>query len=125
MEADFGGGLYQITTCYGLLGRSLALKMKMFLHLSKCPSVITPLPEGGKRFSLGGGFVTGSVSLCGLFSTSAQTFLLRLEQNLLDLTSKPFNRQSHHFCGRERTRGSVNYPPPGHSSAERERGMRG
>lgn len=53
MEADFGGGLYQITTWYGLLGRSLTLKMKMFLHSSKCPSVITPLPEKEKRFSLG------------------------------------------------------------------------
>ena len=70
-------------------------------------------------------FVTGSIFLRGLFSTSAQTFPLRLEQNLLDLTSKPFDRQSHHFCGTERTRGSVNYPPPGYSSGERERGMGG
>lgn len=71
------------------------------------------------------GFDTGSVSLRGLFSTSAQTFPLRLEQNLLDLTSKPFNRRSHHFCGRERTRGSVNYPPPGYSSGEGERERHG
>lgn len=54
MEAGFGGGLYQITTWYGLLGGSLTLKMKMFLHLSECPSVITPLPEKEKRFSLAG-----------------------------------------------------------------------
>lgn len=71
------------------------------------------------------GFVTGWVSPRGLFSTSAQTFPLRLEQNLLDLTSKPFNRRSHHFCGREGTRGSVNYPPPGSSSSEREGGREG
>lgn len=54
MGADFGGGLYQITTWYGLLGRSLTLKMKMFSHLSKCPSVITPPPEKKKPFFLGG-----------------------------------------------------------------------
>lgn len=54
MEADFGGGLYQISTWFALLGRSLTLKMKMFLHLSKWPSVITPPPEKEMPFSLRG-----------------------------------------------------------------------
>lgn len=41
LESDFGDCLYQITTYYGLLGRSLTLKMKMLLYLSKCLSAIT------------------------------------------------------------------------------------
>lgn len=41
LESDFGDCLYQITTYYGLLGRSLTLKMKILLYLSKCLSVIT------------------------------------------------------------------------------------
>lgn len=53
MEADFAGGPYQLTKQCGLLGRSLTLKMKMFLHLSKCPSVITPLLETEERLFSG------------------------------------------------------------------------